>query len=1193
MNNQNFLLDKNFLKKLDIQQRREVYARVTSLSFDEQPVEQIEGLITTGSVNVDGTSSIRRTCSLTMISDQLNLKDYNWAIKTKFRLEVGLRNEIDDRYPDICWFPLGLYVITSFTSSIQANSRSISIQGKDKMCLLTGDLGGNLPSIIDFGREEWYDYDYERVFIESNTIYNQQKKNLYIKYNDPETKIKAYKNVMEFDPVPAYSPTQTYYKRAEIFTIVNNLTAEKYNYNSNESYYIQQRNNDTEQYEYILASGVFDATKTYYQKTVSQVYHIASLTIQKIIKEAIHTWAREPYNNIIINDLDTYGLEQMIYNSHSNVPMYIIKNTINNTFNITLDGSQEVYLAANNLTTLSDLSIENGFIFDTGIINPTKVSYKSNYTDNYYTVLKVNDTDDCGYRITDLTYTPEDGLICTVGEALSSILDKIKNMLGDFEYFYNLEGQFVFQRKPASANVNLSAVHNIDLQNLYVDAAALLNRVEYDFTDNYLISAINLNPTLNNVKNDYAIQGQRTTASGAQVPIRLRYAIDKKPTYYKAIDGKIYLSNEIYNNSSEEINQNTRKLKQIDNNGQITEVDEQTINTWKAAVWQRIITYINNIPEHYPAGENEPENTFWDLHHNSWWTTENGNFDRSNGLIKSYTVDSINHNIKYKAGWWDLEAWAKFYKVVTDKEANNNLVLYSGHKLKLNQTSKKWKDLGVFGYTTGSNLHYWVSPNGNGTAAHPINEEDRVFILIVNRHSHGRGNEVATIMPMNTKRSTDTLYKTTYNNNTITGSEKVNPTTAISYSYPEIFSILPSWTCDYAVDTLIRSYDDGGEGVDRMAWIYNPQFPEGSFQAAFEEGVRNYGLNNQEFFLFYGDDVQLVDWREIIYQMSKDYLKYAMSDTIVTTEEFERIFGNDWWPYGYENGSRIPITDIPINKRLAWRDIFTYTIKQLNSQQYPTGITGYEQYYTDINAFWRTIYNPDVQQTITRFDIDTENENWQSDFFFSTDDYDGIKAANGWTDEEAEQILGSLYRSDELRGWNYKLYYNPTALDFWFDFLEDGEIADKYSVKQIGLRTKAVNNDKIKAVYFTKVPLICYYTADGTEGWKDKTDDQVIKEGGYSFISLPTGMEKYFTISSRGISAKDELDNLLYQFSYVPENITLTSLPIYYLEPNTRIYVHDDESQIDGEYIMTKFTLPLTHNGTMSITANKAPERII
>jgi hypothetical protein len=50
-----------------------------------------------------------------------------------------------------------------------------------------------------------------------------------------------------------------------------------------------------------------------------------------------------------------------------------------------------------------------------------------------------------GYRETDLTYAGD--LIANVGETITSVLDKIKNMLVQFEYFYNLEGQFVFQKK--------------------------------------------------------------------------------------------------------------------------------------------------------------------------------------------------------------------------------------------------------------------------------------------------------------------------------------------------------------------------------------------------------------------------------------------------------------------------------------------------------------------------------------------------------------------------------------------------------------------------------------------------------------------------------------------------------------------------------------------------------------------------
>lgn len=58
------------------------------------------------------------------------------------------------------------------------------------------------------------------------------------------------------------------------------------------------------------------------------------------------------------------------------------------------------------------------------------------------------------------------------------------------------------------------------------------------------------------------------------------------------------------------------------------------------------------------------------------------------------------------------------------------------------------------------------------------------------------------------------------------------------------------------------------------------------------------------------------------------------------------------------------------------------------------------------------------------------------------------------------------------------------------------------------------------------------------------------------------------------------------------DSITLTSLPIYYLEPNTRIFVQYDDNQIYGDYIISRLSIPLTYNGTMSITATKVANRL-
>ena len=83
-----------------------------------------------------------------------------------------------------------------------------------------------------------------------------------------------------------------------------------------------------------------------------------------------------------------------------------------------------------------------------------------------------------------------------------------------------------------------------------------------------------------------------------------------------------------------------------------------------------------------------------------------------------------------------------------------------------------------------------------------------------------------------------------------------------------------------------------------------------------------------------------------------------------------------------------------------------------------------------------------------------------------------------------------------------------------------------------------------------------------------------------------------FSISAQKKSAKEVLDNLLYNHSYCIENITINAIPVYRLEPNRLINIIDEKSKINGEYIISKITIPLTYNGTMSITATKAVERL-
>ena len=90
-----YLTDLEFLTKLSYHKHKSVYARITALGFDESPIELIEGKVLSGSINVDGASVVRRSCSLSLISEGIKLNEYIWTLNTKFKLEIGLYNFVD------------------------------------------------------------------------------------------------------------------------------------------------------------------------------------------------------------------------------------------------------------------------------------------------------------------------------------------------------------------------------------------------------------------------------------------------------------------------------------------------------------------------------------------------------------------------------------------------------------------------------------------------------------------------------------------------------------------------------------------------------------------------------------------------------------------------------------------------------------------------------------------------------------------------------------------------------------------------------------------------------------------------------------------------------------------------------------------------------------------------------------------
>ena len=171
-----YLKDSAFLKKFDKIKLKEQFVKIVVLTFDtEQPIAEIQGKVTGGSISLNGDSAMRRTCNINLIVDDYEtdlIKTNNLlSINKKVEILIGLTNNSDEyqNYP-IIWFLQGTYIIMNPNISHSTNGISISLTLHDKMALLNGESGGTLPASVSFHEKE--DVDEEgNIVITHPTIY--------------------------------------------------------------------------------------------------------------------------------------------------------------------------------------------------------------------------------------------------------------------------------------------------------------------------------------------------------------------------------------------------------------------------------------------------------------------------------------------------------------------------------------------------------------------------------------------------------------------------------------------------------------------------------------------------------------------------------------------------------------------------------------------------------------------------------------------------------------------------------------------------------------------------------------------------------------------------------------------------------------------------------------------------------------
>ena len=1046
----NPLLDKDFLLELDRRRDRETYVRLTALTLDEHPIESIEGKATQGSINIDGMSAVRRTCNLTMVVKSLDINYLYWTLQSKFKLEIGIKNNINEIYDDIIWFPFGIYVINNFSTSQGISNLTVNISGKDKMCLLNGEIGGHFNS---------------STVLDTITYTNEQKKTVTVKY-----------------------------------------------------------------------------------------------PVQQIIKEMVHQFGNESFSNIIINDIADYGVILQEYRGDK--PLYLFKDIYTDEIhNMTFNEDMEIQFGEKTLTIAE---LDDTFKFD--LFNTfTDNNYQPDIikiSDKEYTLTKVEYGQTPGYTLTDLTYPSE--LVAAVGETVTTILDKIVQMLGNFEYFYDIDGRFIFQKRPAYTSTNESVVDGDGT--MFYENAALTSAVTYSFDNSSLIQSISNNPNIMNVKNDFSVWGVRRSTTGKELPVHMRYAIDKKPisyTQFPVTQEEVDLYNKIYNeNMKPRTECKTFSVEEYDWREIIYQMAKDFRNYNHLDGFEAKLALAN--PDLYPTGKTGYEQYYIDME-GFWRQLYNPNFGPEYATV---TYNALA----------PLDRYVTTYSRITDQDTE-----YEKYFVIRNNKLIKYIDLeNVLDYYLKSEA---VTENGKDEYTALMNTLNlEKYIIYIKENDE--------YIPLSTGKEDD-LYIQNGVNRYIKVRDFFNVLN-VEGSEKETFYIFNDDTSEQQIITFVRGDKETPvENVDDVRKYWDELY----YKVSDENYISLKSKNTLNIYVIRDRDIKN---KTLYIQNDKgEYISFNNNQSAEDKQSF----------YIIKNETEEKDKDGVIQKKTEFMSI----IDLLK----PDREKLYQKIDNDYKSLVDVIREKELQETLYKENFEKINENdsdkidliyveankiedstlrslyinekneYNKYLYFEAYNCKGMPSEYFNDTKEKIQYYEKYYeynnKDDSMPYWHVDVLNQPEALNFWIDFLDfEGEL-DHFSIPVIGDRSKPINDSNVKAIYFRDTPTILF------------VDDMssIDKKSGYSYLQLQPGMKNLFFESSQGKSAKNVIEEALYNHAYCADAISLTTIPIYYLQPNTRIFVRDDNTFINGEYIINKISFSLAFNGMSTISANKAIEQIL
>ena len=937
---------------------------------------------------------------------------------------------------------------------------------------------------------------------------------------------------------------------------------------------------------------------------------IEQVPIFTIIKECVTHFGKEPEQNVIINDVDMTAKLSTKYVGQN--PIWFSKDY--KSFVISESAPED------------ENFLQHKFIYG----------------------------QDVGYQETDFTYPGE--LVFSAGDTVTSVLDKIIESLGNYEYFYDLDGHFIFQQKKNYLNYYYTPITQIN-DNYYIKAFSD-SKYYYTFIDAKDALSYYNSPKYENIKNDFIVWGDKTNANGVTKTIQYHLAIDEKPQINLANqymwditrgngDHAYYLFEYEKNNYNQTPEQKAIEIIYTENHSEITDSSIET-------AIKKDIT--NNILQNYSFYNGDQ----FILYYKVIFSDQ----------IRYYKVVLLNREIIDFIYLEDLTdiidftylAFGVYPKKDEEDESDDNS---SSDNEPIDRPDKpNTPDLDP-GFGIPDSWHrgtqrdkqnqldpdFSVDPDGSSKPPNDSDDKKDDTTKVKNKEFY-----------LVQKRIIDNIDVLGYYNKKgewiqiFELSEKLNLTNINNLINKVKQNYYLKIIKDINFDEINKEYDFNFINQNNILLVSSTGlliYKLNSYDSKGNKQEYNYSIPDNYSAIKDSENKTLIseeEHKELVkvlleyYKTNKDDLLDDIT-LIYNYTDINDISSDNSSGSDNKKGSDLllPFLDPVegkkdqlkvlkdqediIKKIFILRDNGNYTLNEIIEEitnAYNSNVIDFSilPENSKIKIITYTPKEPefDYEDNFYFTLIGTPCHEWREELFRQAllnsengsqkGDYDDELLAKidneylwrkqlfdpqneTWHEEWNNQIDSANSNEEKIDTWDG---WNPAI------YIDPSLITywlDFIDVDQL-VSKYSVNKigRRTKALTKTNMSLLYKLNVPDIIFFENTGEADLIQKieeytlEGQAYCALKPGQMKLFSSSGTGSTAFDYIREMLYQYLIYNLTVTINCAPRYYLEPNNLIYIDDKKSNIKGEFVITQYTLPLTYNGNMSITTNEALTRV-